>query len=381
MTDMLAKLQHPPATVLIVDDSPENLVMLSESLRSRYQVKVVNSGDKALRVAGTDPRPDLILLDILMPVMDGFEVLDRLQADPTTRHIPVIIITALSQDQNELLGLRRGAVDYITKPFNPEIVMARVNTHLELKAARDYLAGENDRLDAEVNRRMQENVLIQELSIRALANLAEARDMETGRHILRTQAYVELLANHLADHPRFRQALSGENKSLIIKGAPLHDIGKVGIPDPVLLKPGRLNPAEYEIMKTHAMIGANAIGKAMQDTQNIADERTAEVLNGAFAFMRVAQEIALTHHEHWDGQGYPLGLKGEDIPVSGRIMALADVYDALTSRRIYKLANSLEDAAQAITERNGSQFDPDVVEAFLQLREQFEAVASRFKDA
>ena len=381
MTDMLAKLQHPTATVLIVDDSPENLVMLSESLRSRYQVKVVNSGDKALRVAGTDPRPDLILLDILMPVMNGFEVLDRLQADHTTRHIPVIIITALSQDQNELLGLRRGAVDYITKPFNPEIVMARVNTHLELKAARDYLAGENDRLDAEVNRRMQENVLIQELSIRALANLAEARDMETGRHILRTQAYVELLANHLADHPRFREALSGENKSLIIKGSPLHDIGKVGIPDPILLKPGRLNPAEYEIMKTHAMIGANAIGKAMQDTQNIADERTAEVLPGAFAFMRVAQEIALTHHEHWDGQGYPLGLKGEDIPVSGRIMALADVYDALTSRRIYKLAKSLEDAAQAITERNGSQFDPDVVEAFLQLREQFEAVASRFKDA
>ena len=381
MTDMLAKLQHPTATVLIVDDSPENLVMLSESLRSRYQVKVVNSGDKALRVAGTDPRPDLILLDILMPVMDGFEVLDRLQADPTTRHIPVIIITALSQDQNELLGLRRGAVDYITKPFNPEIVMARVNTHLELKAARDYLAGENDRLDAEVNRRMQENVLIQELSIRALANLAEARDMETGRHILRTQAYVELLANHLADHPRFREALSGENKSLIIKGSPLHDIGKVGIPDPILLKPGRLNPAEYEIMKTHAMIGANAIGKAMQDTQNIADEKTAEVLPGAFAFMRVAQEIALTHHEHWDGHGYPLGLKGEDIPVSGRIMALADVYDALTSRRIYKRANSLDAAAQAITEQIGFQFDPDVVEAFLQLREQFEVVASRFKDA
>lgn len=378
---MKSQPQHPTATLLIVDDSPENLIMLSESLRSRYQVKVVNSGEKALRAAGSIPRPDLILLDILMPEMDGFEVLSHLRDNPSTRDIPVIIITALNQEQDELLGLHRGAVDYITKPFKPEIVMARVNTQLELKAARDYLAGENDRLDTEVNRRMHENILIQELSIRALANLAEARDMETGRHILRTQAYVELLAYHLADHPRFRQALAGENKSLIIKGAPLHDIGKVGIPDTVLLKPGRLNPEEYEIMKTHAMIGANAIGKAMQDTQNIADEKTAEVLPGAFAFMRVAQEIALTHHEHWDGHGYPLGLKGEDIPVSGRIMALADVYDALTSNRIYKRPQSTADAARAITERSGAQFDPDVVQAFLQLRVHFEAVASRFKDA
>jgi putative two-component system response regulator len=210
------------------------------------------------------PRPDLILLDVMMPGMDGYEVLRRLRADAATRGIPVIFITAMDSAENEEQGLALGAVDYITKPFSPPVVLARVRTQLELKQARDRLSTQNEWLEREVERRMRENVLIQDLSVRALASLAEARDSETGNHILRTQAYVELLARHLADRDGYREALAGDRLALVVKAAPLHDIGKVGIPDAILLKPGRLTPEEFEIMKTHPQIGADAISRAME---------------------------------------------------------------------------------------------------------------------
>jgi putative two-component system response regulator len=369
-----------PATVLIVDDTPENLTVLGELLHPPYRVRAANSGERALRAAQTTPRPDLILLDIMMPGMDGYEVLERLKSDVATADIPVVFITAVSANEGEEHGLDLGAVDYITKPFNPALVLARVRTQLELKLARDHLAKQNEWLDAEVTRRMYENMLIQDMSMKALAVLAETRDMETGHHIVRTQKYVEMLAAHLVDHPRFRLALAGQQVPMIVKAAPLHDVGKVGIPDAVLLKPDRLDAQEFEVMKTHAAIGAASIGKAMSEAIAFADPGTAEQSPAAFAYMRVAQEIALTHHEKWDGSGYPAGLSGESIPVSGRLMALADVFDALSCRRIYKPPMTFEQVCRIIVDGRGKHFDPDVVDAFLALREIFEETALRYAD-
>ncbi len=370
----------PAQTILIVDDTPQNLTVLGELLKPHYQIRAVNSGERALRVASTDPRPDIILLDVMMPEMDGHEVLRRLRADESTRNMPVIFITAMTATEDEQLGLELGAVDYITKPFNPAIVLARVRTQLELKQARDRLANENDWLEREVAHRMHENILIQDLNVRALACLAEARDNETGHHIVRTQFYVELLARHLMNHERFKEALAGNRLGMVVKAAPLHDIGKVGIPDAILLKPGKLTIEEFEIMKTHAEIGAHAISKAMEQALAGADDNAAEQAVGAFAFMQVANEISLCHHEKWDGSGYPRGLAGDAIPASARLMALADVFDALTCRRVYKAPIPLEKATQIIEEGKGTHFDPEVVNAFLACHQRFAEIAERFAD-
>lgn len=367
-------------TILLVDDTPQNLAILGELLQPLYRVRAANSGERALRAAGLQPRPDLILLDVMMPGMDGYEVMQRLAADPDTRNIPVIFVTAMTATENEEHGLALGAVDYISKPINPAIVLARVHTHLELKRARDQLADKNDWLELEVSRRMSENLLIQDLSVRALACLSEARDNETGLHIVRTQAYVELLARHLARHERFCHALSGTRLGMVVKAAPLHDIGKVGIPDAILLKPGRLTVEEFEIMKSHPTIGAEAINKAMAQALAGTDGETAELASGAFAFLHIAREISLGHHEKWDGCGYPAGLAGDAIPVSARLMALADVFDALMSHRVYKAAMSLEETTRIICEGRASHFDPDVVDAFLACHARFAEIAARFAD-
>lgn len=367
-------------TILVVDDTPQNLLVLGELLKPLYRVRVANSGDNALRVANTDPKPDLILLDVMMPGMSGHDVLRRLRANIETSAIPVIFITAMTAAEDEEFGLELGAVDYISKPFNPSIVLARVRTQLELKQARDRLAEQNDWLEHEVARRMRENTLIQELSVRALACLAEARDNETGQHLVRTQIYVDLLARNLAEHERFRDALAGPKLGMIVKASPLHDLGKVGIPDSILLKPGRLTPEEFEIMKTHTTIGANAITKAMEQALSGADDSVAELAGGAFAFLITAREISLGHQEKWDGSGYPAGAAGEDIPVSARLMALADVFDALMSRRVYKPPMTLDEATKIILEGRGKHFDPAVVDAFVACRERFAEIASRLAD-
>ncbi len=367
-------------TILVVDDTPQNLAVLGELLQPLYRVRAANSGERALRAASLQPRPDLILLDVMMPGMDGYEVMQRLAADPHTRNIPVIFVTAMTATENEEHGLALGAVDYITKPINPAIVLARVHTHLELKWARDRLADENEWLEHEVARRMSENLLIQDLSVRALACLSEARDSETGLHIVRTQAYVELLARHLAGHERFRHALTGSRLGMVVKAAPLHDIGKVGIPDAILLKPGRLTVEEFEIMKSHPGIGADAINKAMAQALASADDETAEQASGAFAFLHIAREISLGHHEKWDGSGYPAGLASDAIPVSARLMALADVFDALMSHRVYKAAMSFDETTRIICDGRASHFDPDVVDAFLACHASFAEIAARFTD-
>ena len=372
---------HPARrTVLVVDDTPQNITILGELLQPHYTVRATNSGERALQAVRSQPQPDLVLLDVMMPGMDGYEVLRRLKADKATQNIPVVFVTALGDEQNEEHGLELGAVDYIAKPFNPAIVLARVRTHLELKQARDRLAHQNEWLEQEVARRMSENLLIQDLSMRALACLAEARDTDTGNHILRTQTYIATLGRHLRQHERFRDALSGKQIDRIVKAAPLHDLGKVGIPDAILLKPGRLTPEEMEVMKTHPSIGAAAIEKAMKESLAAAEEAMTAQASGAFAFLEAARDIALTHHEKWDGSGYPQGLQGDAIPVSGRLMALADVFDALICRRVYKEAMPIEQATEIIVAGRGKHFDPDVVDAFLACRDEFLEIAHRFRD-
>jgi len=357
------------ATLLIVDDQPENLAVLAEILSDEYRVRAARSGTQALRVAASAPRPDLVLLDIMMPGMDGFEVLEHLRGNPVTRGIPVIFVTALDDTRSEVQGLTAGAVDYIGKPFIPAVVQARVRTHLELKRARDRLRDQNAWLEQEVSRRMEENSMIQEVSIRALAHLAEIRDLETGNHILRTQGYVRALAGQLRHHPRFTAVLSKHFIEVLVRSAPLHDIGKVGIPDQILLKPGPLDPAEWEVMKTHAALGAEAIAWA---------ERS---IPRQLEFLTLARVIARWHHERWDGQGYPDGLSGEQIPLAARLMALADVFDALVSARVYKRPMPFAEARAVILAGRGTHFDPDTVDAFIAGFERFTAIAQRYQDA
>ncbi len=367
MTDDLHPAPHT-ATVMVVDDTPQNLALMTELLRGAHRVVVANSGERALKLLQSGQTPDLILLDIMMPGMDGYEVLHRLHADPATANIPVIFLTAKADIEDETHGLALGAVDYITKPISPPVVMARVRAHLALKASADFLRDKAAYLEAEVARRTRHIEAIQDVTVLALSSMAETRDDETGNHILRTQRYVKCLAEHLQDHPRFRATLTPEYIRLLYKSAPLHDIGKVGIPDHILLKPAKLTPEEFEIMKTHTTVGYNALVRAEK------------ALGTELEFLKPAKEIALSHQEKWNGSGYPQGLAGDAIPLSARLMALADVYDALISKRVYKPAFSHEQAMDIIREGRGSHFDPDVADAFLAVHDTFRRIAQSFAD-
>ena len=362
-------VEKPIATVLVVDDTPDNLTLMSALLREHYHVKVANQGEKALKIARTAAAaPDLILLDIMMPGMDGYEVCRQLKADAQTRHIPVIFLTARADIDDECQGLQLGAVDYITKPIVAPIVLARVATHLALKASSDFLRSKSAYLEREVALRTLEVQAIQDVTIMAMTSLAETRDLETGNHIRRTQLYVKALAEHLREHPRFAHVLTDRMIDLLYKSAPLHDIGKIGIPDANLLKPGKLTVDEFEIMKTHTTLGRRAIEEA---------ERR---LGMRVAFLTVAKEIAYSHQEKWDGSGYPEGLRGDAIPVSARLMALADVYDALISRRVYKPAFSHEQACAALVKGRGTHFDPDIVDAFMEIAADFWRISQQYPD-
>lgn len=354
--------------VLVVDDAPENLEVLSGLLKDTWRVKVANNGARALAIAAKDPKPDLILLDVMMPEMDGWEVCRRLKLDTATADIPVIFLTAKTALEDEMHGFQVGAVDYIVKPINPRVVLARVKAHLAEKQRGDLLKRYNATLEAEVQLRTRELHAVQEVTIMAMASLAETRDNETGNHIRRTQHYVRALATHLRMHPRFSSLLTLEHIELLFRSAPLHDIGKVGIPDRILLKPGPLDPDEFEVMKTHTRLGHDAIAHAEK------------MLNTPDSFLRFAREIALSHQEKWDGSGYPEGLSGENIPTSARLMAVADVYDALISKRYYKPAFSHEEAVHKIRDGRGSHFDPDIVDAFLDIHETFRDIAERYRD-
>jgi putative two-component system response regulator len=363
--------------LLIVDDNPENLTVLGEILQAEFRVRAATNGRRALELAALQPRPALALVDVMMPDMDGYQLLAQLRADPATRDIPVVFVTAMDAAADEARGLAMGAADYITKPLRPPIVLARVRTQLQLRDAREALRERNVELEAEVARRTAENQRVQDVSIRALARLAETRDPETGNHLRRTQEYVRLLARRLQAHARFAGHLDDRTIDLLAKSANLHDIGKVGIPDHVLLKPGKLDRGEWDIMKTHAALGAEAIEQAERDDTLDGEGNAAHPVE----FLRLAKEIAHWHHEMWDGHGYPDGLAGEAIPVSARLMALADVFDALISRRVYKEPMSFERARAIIENGRGRHFDPDMVDAFLASYDDFVAIAERYSDS
>ena len=346
-------------TVLVVDDTEANIDILVETLGNNYDVQVAMDGETALESVAELP-PDLILLDIMMPGIDGYEVCRRLKADASTQHIPIIFLTVMTEEQDEARGLALGAVDYVTKPFSPDLVKARVHNQLELKHHQDYL-------EELVRERTRELELTQEVAIEAMATLAEYRDPETGGHIQRTKRYVKVLAEHLRYYPKFSDVLDDQVIRMLYLSAPLHDIGKVAVHDNILLKPGKLTAEEFEEMKKHTTYGRDAIHSAGQK------------LKGK-SFLRYAEEVACSHHEKWDGSGYPEGLKGEAIPVSGRLMAVADVYDALISKRVYKPPFSHGKAVATIAEGRGTHLDPDMVDAFLEVADRFRDIAIEFAD-
>ncbi|MBF0549403.1 MAG: two-component system response regulator [Deltaproteobacteria bacterium] len=353
-------------TILVVDDTETNIDILMETLGDTYEISVAMDGPTALEYAKTS-LPDLILLDVVMPGMDGYEVCRRIKADPKTRHIPIIFVTAMAEREDETRGLELGAIDYLTKPISPPIVLARVKNHLELKVAKEELERQNVILEQKVEERTQQLTLTQEVTIESMAVLAEYRDPETGGHIKRTKRYVRALANRLKDHPRFRDYFIHETIDLLYKSAPLHDIGKIGVPDQILMKPDKLTNEEFEVMKQHTGYGHSAISAA-------------EKKLGGNSFLRFAREIAYTHQEKWDGSGYPQGLKGDEIPISGRLMALADVYDALISKRVYKPPIPHSKAVAIIKEGQGTHFDPDIVAAFIEAAEEFRQIAFEFAE-
>ncbi|WP_426318488.1 HD-GYP domain-containing protein [Pseudoduganella sp. R-43] len=354
--------------ILVIEDNTSNLSLLNNLLKDQYRVTLANSGARGLRALEIPPLPALILLDVMMPEMDGYAVLSRIKANPLTAEIPVIFLTAKSEAEEEQRGIRAGAVDYITKPISPAIVLARVGKELMVRQARRTLQRHNDWLEEQVAARTQEVEKMRDGVIFAMACLAETRDNETGNHIRRTQHYVAALANALREHPRFRRVLTAENIELLYKSAPLHDIGKVGVPDQILLKPGKLTEDEFEIMKKHTDYGRDAV------------QAVEEYLGSSNGFLLFAREIAYGHQEKWDGTGYPQGLRGDAIPVSARLMAVADVYDALISKRIYKPAFSHEQSVAIMSEGRGRHFDPDVLDAFLAIQDQFRGIAARYVD-
>lgn len=368
-------------TILIVDDTADNLTVMGGLLRAHFRVRVASAGEEALRLLSQADLPDLILLDVMMPGLDGYGVLQRLRDDERLRDIPVIFVTAMDADEDEQRGLNLGAVDYVTKPIRPAILLARVNAQLELKRARDWLQDQNGYLEREVRLRMRENELVKDLSLHALATLAEARDNETGKHLVRTSSYVQLVGAALRHVPVYGEALTESRLELIVKATPLHDIGKVGIPDHILLKPGKLTTDEFAIMKTHAQIGADSIEQSVQ--RALGDARfqdDQQFVRRSLEFLHVAGEIAGGHHERWDGSGYPKGLRGVQIPLSARLMALADVYDALSCRRVYKPAFDVSEVEAIIRQGRATHFDPAVVDAWETVREPFAEVAAQLRD-
>jgi len=353
-------------TVLVVDDTETNIDILIETLGSDYDVSVAMDGKSALEYI-SEELPDLILLDIMMPEMDGYELCQHLKSNEKTSQIPIIFVTAMNDETEEKKGLELGAIDYIRKPFNPSIVKSRVKNHLELILAKEELEQQNIILEKKVKERTKELTLTQDLTIYSLTSLAETRDPETGGHIQRTQNFVQALAEKLAQLPEFKDRLTEDKIELLYKSAPLHDIGKIGVKDQILFKPSKLTKEEFEEMKQHTIYGYATLKKASD-------------MFGTNSFFRYAMEIAYTHHEKWDGSGYPQGLKGDEIPLSGRLMALADVYDALVSKRVYKPPFSHEKSVGIILEGRGSHFDPVLVDAFYEINEIFRKIALNFAD-
>ncbi len=340
--------------VLVVDDIELNRLILREILSEDYEVADMPGGVEAIDyLFHTEELPAAILLDIMMPDMDGFEVLSLIKSNELTEKIPVLFITAADADANESKGLHAGAVDYIPKPFNPDVVKARVDNNIRL-----YQYSTN--LEHLVLQKTEELTITHERMLESMADIIECRSLESGEHIRRTRELMKILAVRMLNKPVFREQLLEGNCDAIIRASVLHDIGKVGIPDSILLKPGKLSEDEFEIMKTHTTIGSEVL-------HNISSALTGDAI-----YLKHCEDICKYHHERWDGHGYPEGKKGLDIPLSARILSIVDVYDALVAERCYKAAMPHEKAVDIIKEGAGTQFDPDIIEVFLEVENDFQ---------
>jgi putative two-component system response regulator len=362
------------ANILIVDDTHANLKLLVDMLKERgHTARPARSGHLALQAAASNP-PDLILLDVTMPDMNGYEVCEQLKTNPALRDIPVIFLSALNETFDKVRAFQVGGVDFITKPFQIEEVDARVRTHLKLnrnqrdlerllneqKDVHQKLQRYQQQLEDMVKDQVQELAASQMATIFALAKLAESRDDETGQHLERVQNLCLLLASRLAESSPYQKLINHSTIEVIYHASALHDIGKVGISDLILLKPDKLTPDEFEVMKTHASLGAETLKAVLQTYQGN-------------TFLSTGIDIARSHHERWDGRGYPDGLSGDIIPLAARIMAISDVYDALRSKRCYKEAFTHRHSVEIIRAASGTQFDPILVEVFLEIEQEFEA--------
>jgi putative two-component system response regulator len=351
------------------------LGVLNETLRRDYRTRVAIDGRRGHDLALQAPRPDLILLDIEMPGLDGYELCQRLKLDPRTAEIPVIFMSSHSETVDVTFGLDMGAADYVSKPLVTPILLARIRNQLRLAEAMRRVADQNvtlERLVAErtaaLHAQTEEVLRTQEATLVALGALAETRDNDTGNHIRRTQGYVQILCEAIRPLAMLRESYSDEELGLMWKTAPLHDIGKVGIPDAILLKPGRLTAHEFEVMKQHTTLGRKALGFSNSDE------------SGQRGFLQIATQIACYHHERWDGSGYPEGLSGSGIPLPARLMALADVYDALVSARVYKPAMPHRDALSIIAAERGRQFDPNLTDCFFEHSDLVASIAQQFAE-
>lgn len=349
-------MERTKPRVLVVDDAPENILVMTSILKNDYIVQMATSGATALRNLATGPLPSIILLDIEMPDMDGYTLCKTLKANPKTAHIPVIFVTSHADAESETKGLALGAADYLHKPCNPSIVLMRIKTQIENSLYRQNL-------HSLVVERTHEILLTQKVTIRALATMAEWRDPETGEHIQRTADYVQCIAQKLAESPEYMHRLNPDMIKLLHDSAPLHDIGKVSIPDNILFKAGLLNATERSLMRQHTTFGASIFSKIEESLNN--------------SFFKIAKEIAHSHHEFWNGEGYPQGLRGMDIPLSAQIMAVADVYDALRSKRVYKAAMPHEEAMQQMLLSRSVQFAPDVLDAAVEMQVELRSIAER----
>lgn len=351
---------HPKTKIMIIDDNVTNLNIARMALQEKYEVLLIPSGEKAL---GLFERitPDLILLDVDMPGMNGFEVIKHIKQSPfPVSNVPVIFLTAKNDSNSEYDGLNLGAVDYITKPFSFPLLLKRVELHLQLQQYSHHL----EQMVEEKTKIISE---LQYSIVHIMSDMVERRDGSTGSHLLRTQDYLRILLSEVEAQHIYSDALCDVDDDLYIHASQLHDVGKISIPDNILLKAGKLSTEEFEIMKTHTLIGEEAICFAME---NVQEQK----------FLGIAAAFAAAHHERWDGTGYPRALRGEKIPIEGRLMAIVDVYDALISERPYKRPFSHETAKHIILDGCGTHFDPLLVAVFEKVSSAFQAVAKSHKD-
>ncbi|MDR2452079.1 MAG: response regulator [Candidatus Accumulibacter sp.] len=354
-------MEHPRRLIMLVDDNRTNLLAGKTALANDYVVLTIPSARKMLETLEWS-KPELILLDVDMPEMNGFEAIEILKSHPETRDIPVMFLTAMGESASELGGLKLGAVDYITKPFSAPLLLKRIEMHLLLRDRERALQDYNDNLQAMVAEKTKSVLRLQNKLLAAMAELIEGRDTTTGDHIVNTRRYLGILLNAAMEAGIEAEQSSGWNVELLLQSCQLHDIGKICIHDNILQKPGRLTPEEFEEMKRHVLFGLSFIEKLEDGEEDI-------------LFLQYAKTLIAFHHEKWDGSGYPYGLSAENIPLLGRMMAIVDVYDALTSARPYKKAFSHEEALRIMLEGRGVHFDPWLIDLFERVAESFRSAS------